>query len=280
MWIFQLVVLGLTVTALVVKSLIAWRRRVAVLRTERPGELIYERPRVLRARTRRVDATGGRFGVSNTRHDAHVTMTSSGIEVHADEAPVSLAWERHRDGLAPTRGNWTMRPEANDGGIVALVVEWGPGAPTLPEAGNIRSAKISGEWYPEEWACFSALVCVLAARPELRPKMDDPLVTKRLVDDIGSFDPMLPAQHFGSFRRRTVELETAMKSAGFVHPFGRPLPDWAIPALEDAVVRVAEKVAANPYARNVFIDREDIVERVRLEYLDVDPWPFHALFDL
>jgi hypothetical protein len=28
------------------------------------------------------------------------------------------------------------------------------------------------------------------------------------------------------------------------------------------------------------VDRDDIVEHVRLDYLDIDPWPFHALYDL
>lgn len=126
-------------------------------------------------------------------------------------------------------------------------------------------------------ATLCAFTEVLTALPGLRPRLADPARTSRLAADLAARQLARPVEHYG-VRRDTSDILHAMRAAGFVHRFGRPIAP--LPPLTDAAVvtAVREHLDDNPYRQ----DRDDvgderILEVVFHEYLDVEPWPFAAL---
>lgn len=125
-----------------------------------------------------------------------------------------------------------------------------------------------------------ALVGVLAARPQLRARLADGRRVRRLAIEMSAAACMManPEPPDG-IRRQTMEIGTAMRALGFTHRYGRPVPGDQLPALEDAVALVMERIATNPHAVGVEIDRDRVRHFVDRRYLGVRPWPFAALTD-
>lgn len=122
-----------------------------------------------------------------------------------------------------------------------------------------------------------ALVVVLAASPDVRARLVDRDRIVRLAADLSSDAVEAVWPEVYGFRRQTIEIETALRSLGFEHRWGRPLPGDQLPTVPDAVERVLHWVSLNPYAAGVEIDRHRVEKLVRRLYLDVQPWPFGAL---
>ncbi len=236
----------------------AGRRRAAVLGSDRPGALSNDRAPRRRNVPSRITVHHDLVTVFDERNDAHIALGSAGLDVRSDTESAALPWDRFHDGVAPLPGTWIVRVDVIDADIVALVVVWDRAAASLSDNDGPRELSLVGKWDDADWACFHALVRLLA----------------RLVHDIGAFNPLLPPQRFGGVRRQRLEIDTAMKQAGFVHELSRPLPDWVIPPLDDTVAQVRARLAANPHARGDTIADDELVEHVRLNFLDTDPWPF------
>jgi hypothetical protein len=82
-----------------------------------------------------------------------------------------------------------------------------------------------------------ALVELLAARPEVRPRLAASDRVARLGADITAHVVARPAVQRG-FRYRTSDLLDAVRAAGLWHPLGRPVPGDALVPLDEAVARV------------------------------------------
>jgi hypothetical protein len=118
---------------------------------------------------------------------------------------------------------------------------------------------------------------VLAERPALRERLADLHRTRPLAAALaGSRLP--PRMEPDAFRRSTIEVMVALKAVGYVHRVhGRPIPGDPLPDRAQAEARVREHLARNPYARDAAINSAAVARLVGSEYLDVEPWPFHAL---
>lgn len=124
---------------------------------------------------------------------------------------------------------------------------------------------------------IQALCALLALRPELRPRLAERGRVEQLASDLRTIRHHTPSYRMGT-RRSTVEITTAMHLLGYEHRFfGRPLPDDQLPNEAEAVERVRQRIASNPYARGVHVDDGAIPEVIHKTYLGVEPWPFRAL---
>jgi hypothetical protein len=124
---------------------------------------------------------------------------------------------------------------------------------------------------------IQALCALLVLRPELRPRLAERGPVEQLASDFRSIRHHTPGYRMGT-RRSTVEITTAMHLLGYEHRFfGRPLPDDQLPNEAEAVERVRQRIASNPYARGVHVDDEAIRAVIDKDYLGVEPWPFRAL---
>jgi hypothetical protein len=125
-------------------------------------------------------------------------------------------------------------------------------------------------------AIVVVLCGVLAERPEVRQRLGDEDRVTRLAADLARGPYEVVMDHTG-VRRVTVEVLTAMRLLGYQHQFTRPLPGDPLPTVDEAVVHVRERLAANPYAATLDVTDDQVRTLVRRRYLDVDPWPFGAL---
>lgn len=117
----------------------------------------------------------------------------------------------------------------------------------------------------------------VAVGSERPGSLGDPARMRRLAGAIATGMLGEPVVYEG-VRRDAVDLHTAMRSEGLVHEFGRPLWSAATDA-EDAIDRVARRLAANPYRQDRPIDRATVSDYVHRHYFDLRPWPFGALVD-
>lgn len=124
-------------------------------------------------------------------------------------------------------------------------------------------------------AALAALCQALAVRTGWRDGLLDPERVRRLLDDLAAH-PLLRVPPRTGARNATIETLVAMKRLGFVHGFeGRPLPDELPPDREAVIGKVVAEIAANPYGSHP--DEATVRVLVHRHYLDVTPWPFHAL---
>ncbi len=130
-----------------------------------------------------------------------------------------------------------------------------------------------------EWEVLLALPRVLRARPELRAALDDAATVTRLANEIAQWRPALQPHELGGMRRGTIEVQTAMRSLGYVHALGRPLPGDHLPGLDDTVTATRRALDANPYARPELVDEDELRHIVRRDFLDIEPFPFVALVE-
>jgi hypothetical protein len=75
----------------------------------------------------------------------------------------------------------------------------------------------------------------------------------------------------------STDIHVAMRQAGFVHQFTRPLDRSQLPSIDDAVAEVMARLAVNPHRVGRPADRDEVEKIVRKDYLDIEPWPFSAL---
>jgi hypothetical protein len=79
-------------------------------------------------------------------------------------------------------------------------------------------------------------------------------------------------------RRGTAEIGTAMAAAHLIHPLGnRPIPGDALVPRDEAVQMVFARLAVNPRAAGIKIDRDHVIEALRRYYFSIPPWPFASL---
>ena len=121
-----------------------------------------------------------------------------------------------------------------------------------------------------------ALMRVLAARPELRPQLEQPERAWRLATDLHARLLRYPVRHVGVLRD-TIDTITALRALGYVHPFGRPIAGEPKPSLEEVVRRTHEHLDASPWREGRKASDAEITRIVCEEYYDIDPWPFAAL---
>ena len=140
--------------------------------------------------------------------------------------------------------------------------------PIVPDALHASCSK--------ERATLQALVRLIASRPEVRERLADPQRMARLAVDLTT-RPLGVVHERTGMSRDGLDAVTAMHQAGFVHRFGRPLPEDNVPALERVLSGTKKLLASNPH-RSVRRTDDRVVERyVRRNYTDVEPWPFAAL---
>lgn len=135
-------------------------------------------------------------------------------------------------------------------------------------------------WAVEADCAVVAVLCtVLADEPELRSRLHEPARIARLAGDLAD-QPHAPVPFRMGARRVTTEVLTALHLLGFEHRYGgRPLPGTMLPPADELVDRVLDRVAANPYAKDVKLDAAQARQVIEHFYLDVDPWPIGALTD-
>lgn len=121
------------------------------------------------------------------------------------------------------------------------------------------------------------LSALLVLRPDLRPGLSDDDRVGLLLSDLRATPLGVRSERTG-LRRASTEVLAAMRVLGYQHRFhGRPLPDDQMPPLDEVVTKVIERVRSNPYAKGVEIERSNVEQLVRRNYLDVEPWPVGAL---
>jgi hypothetical protein len=126
-----------------------------------------------------------------------------------------------------------------------------------------------------------ALAVLLATKPALRARLDDPDRVGRLAVDLANAKYVRPLSDDGSLRRDPTDVVVALQNAGFVHrDGGRPLSSTRVAAPDVVLAGVRRSLAANPYRKGrPMVDDETIMRIAKRNYLDVEPWPFAALVD-
>jgi hypothetical protein len=125
-------------------------------------------------------------------------------------------------------------------------------------------------------ATIDALCALLRGRPELRPRLDDPERMAPLAVALtkGAKEPPAPAEGFAG---ETINIVTALRTAGFEHEFGRPLSTSQVVPLDHVLDRTRAVLAANPYREGRPIDEAKLRRLAKRNYSDVEPWPFEPL---
>jgi hypothetical protein len=126
-------------------------------------------------------------------------------------------------------------------------------------------------------AAIAALCEAFAIRIDWRRRLLVPGPVRQLLDDLAAH-PLRAAPVRSGLRSATIETLLALKRLGYLHRFeGRPLPDEAQPDPDEVIGKVVAEVAANPYGSRP--DEASVSALVHRHYLDVTPWPFHALLE-
>jgi hypothetical protein len=128
----------------------------------------------------------------------------------------------------------------------------------------------------DEYSVLLALCSVVHDDAAVRPRLDDGERAARLASDLSRTSLRFRAIPTGAGRDST-DIHVALRQAGFVHRYNRPLTDAGLPSVDTVVTEVVERLRANPYRQGRPIDRLQVEQIVRRDYLDVQPWPFAAL---
>jgi hypothetical protein len=216
-----------------------------------------------------------------SRSKPSLCFTAAGLEVHERGTFLLLRWEDHVLPSPPPLGHgWCMT--------------WTPGSHYHAPKVNVRYAAATSaaggtstdrivslvkRLGPTEREVLLALPRVLRARAELRAALDDETTVIRLAEEIASWHPSLRPHELGSVRRETVDVQTAMRTCGYAHPFGRRVPGDPIPTADEALAAVRGVLQANPYARPGHLDDHELLHIIRRDFLAIEPFPFAALAD-
>jgi hypothetical protein len=128
----------------------------------------------------------------------------------------------------------------------------------------------------DAWSIWN-LCLLLAKRTDLQLRLGDPIRMADLLRDLKQHRLPVVHAHLG-VRTESVEIRTAMRGANVVHPLGgRPVPGDILVDREEAVSKIAARLATIPYSRGSKVVSKHIEEILDAEYFDVEPWPFGAL---
>jgi hypothetical protein len=127
-----------------------------------------------------------------------------------------------------------------------------------------------------ELATLTALAQLLVSREDVRARLDDRNRVTRLASDLASGCLKWPSHREG-LRRDTTDIIIAIRQAGLVHRYGRPLSAGELLPLDEAVAATRRLLELNRYRQGRHVLDESIASLVRAVYLDVKPWPFEAL---
>jgi hypothetical protein len=125
------------------------------------------------------------------------------------------------------------------------------------------------------WGVVEALCHVLAHRPDLRSRLDEPARAGLLAEDTRSSHLVAPSPA-GGLLPSTLAVHGVMQVLGIRHRFGRPIDGEPLPDRSALIERIENRMATSPYATSP-PRREKIADVLDREYLDVEPWPFRAL---
>ena len=129
-----------------------------------------------------------------------------------------------------------------------------------------------------ELSLLVALSAVLHDMPELRPRLGDVERVRRLASDLRARPLTLRASKSGAFRD-SVDIHAALVSLGYVHRYTRPLAASTLPSVTEVTKHVVDALQSNPYRAGREVDLAQVVQIVRRDYTDVEPWPFAALVE-
>ncbi|MEY4230043.1 MAG: hypothetical protein RLZZ362_892 [Actinomycetota bacterium] len=141
--------------------------------------------------------------------------------------------------------------------------------PVLPGASEFSR-------YEAERSTIAAMCHVLCERTDLRHRLEEPARMQRLASVLqrtfmpARSTPQKPAPN-------TADVLRAMRQAGYVHPFGRPLSRADIDRSTLVVDEVRTRLLTDPHRSGRPINAALIDRLVHSHYLDVEPWPFAAL---
>jgi hypothetical protein len=128
----------------------------------------------------------------------------------------------------------------------------------------------------DAWSIWN-LCLVLAQRPELQPRLGEPIRMENLVRDLKQTHLAVVRAHLG-VRTESVEIRTAMRGANIVHPLGgRPVPGDVLVDRDEAVSRIVARMATVPYSKGAKVISKHVEEILDAEYFNVEHWPFAAL---
>ena len=132
--------------------------------------------------------------------------------------------------------------------------------------------------YERELSTLSALCAIVLDDMSLRERLSDETRMTRLAAEFNAGLSTVNVARTGAGRDST-DIHVAMRQAGFVHRYSRPLTASGLPSLDRVMDEVEARLRSNPYRTDRVVDR-DLVERiVRRDYLDLKPWPFTSLVD-
>jgi transposase len=130
---------------------------------------------------------------------------------------------------------------------------------------------------PDSAITLSFLRRFPTARTELQLRLGDPIRMENLVRDLKQHRlPVVRAHR--AVRTESVEIRTAMRGASIVHSLGgRPVPGDVLVDREEAVSKIAARLATVAYSKGAKVISKHIEEILDAEYFNVEPWPFAAL---
>jgi hypothetical protein len=174
------------------------------------------------------------------------------------------ALSRSTEAIAAVTRTWWRTFDLRRSGHTA-----GTALPVLPGASEFSR-------YHAERSTLAALCHVLRDRADLRHRLEEPTRMHRLAKDVQKHlmptrsTPRDPAGN-------TADVLYAMRQAGYVHPFGRPLSRADVQRSTLVIDEVRTRVLADPHRLGRPIDNALVDRLVRSYYLDVEPWPFSVL---
>ncbi len=141
--------------------------------------------------------------------------------------------------------------------------------PVLPRGSVFTAAN-------RERSTLTALTQVIAACDEIRGRLAEPERMRALATDLSVGLLSWPSAREG-IRRDTTDIITALRQAGFVHRFGRPLTRDELPPLGEVVNATQARLTHNRYREGRSVSDDTVATVARSVFLDVEPWPFSAL---
>ncbi len=132
--------------------------------------------------------------------------------------------------------------------------------------------------YERELSTLSVLCAIVHDDVSLRERLGDATRVTRLAAEFNAGLSTVNAAGTGTGRDST-DIHVAMRQAGFVHRYTRPLTAKGLPSLDRVMDEVEARLRANPYRTGRAVDRDEVERIARRDYLDLKPWPFTSLVD-
>lgn len=128
----------------------------------------------------------------------------------------------------------------------------------------------------DAWTIWN-LCRLLAQRSELQSRFGDRARMEHLLRDIRQ-NPQSPIHEHLGMRSESIQIRSAMKAAGLVHPLGgRPVPGDPLLTRDEALSIAVTRISSSPYSTRTKVEPGHVMEILDAEYFSVEPWPFSAL---